>query len=82
MVIKFNPLSFYFLYPLRYFLGGRYIVSTANGDLYVRSVRAEDGLKRFSCMTINSLTGERKSSDSVLLSVRGEYQNDWNELNY
>ncbi|XP_055715988.1 cell adhesion molecule Dscam2 isoform X2 [Phlebotomus papatasi] len=51
-------------------VGGRYSVTLGSNDLYIRSVRSEDGLKEFSCLTINTLTGERKLSDPIFLSVK------------
>lgn len=52
--------------------GGRYIVTSGHGDLFIRSVRPDDAMKRFSCLTTNSLTGERKLSESVALSIKGK----------
>lgn len=53
---------------------GRYVVLAASGDLYVRSVRSEDGLMKFSCLVTNTLNGERQRSDAVMLQVKGEFQ--------
>lgn len=52
--------------------GGRYIVTSGNIDLCIRVVRPEDASKTFSCLTTNTLTGERKRSDSVMLSIKGK----------
>ncbi|XP_016950327.1 cell adhesion molecule Dscam2 isoform X1 [Drosophila biarmipes] len=51
-------------------VAGRYVVLAASGDLYVRSVRAEDGLMKFSCLVTNTLNGERQRSDAVMLQVK------------
>lgn len=51
---------------------GRYVVLSASGDLYVRSVRSEDALTKFSCLVTNTLNGERQRSDAVTLQVKGE----------
>lgn len=51
---------------------GRYIVMSGSNDLYIRNVRTDDAVKRFSCVTINSLTGERKISETVLLTIKGD----------
>lgn len=52
--------------------GGRFIVTHGTGDLYIRNIRPEDGLKRFACATSNSLTGERKLSESISLTIKGD----------
>lgn len=57
---------------LKNFTGGRYIVTSGNGDLCIRNVRPDDALKRFTCMATNSLTGERKLSEAVSLSIKGK----------
>ncbi|XP_022215231.2 Down syndrome cell adhesion molecule-like protein Dscam2 isoform X3 [Drosophila obscura] len=51
-------------------VAGRYVVLAASGDLYVRSVRSEDGLMKFSCLVTNTLNGERQRSDAVMLQVK------------
>ncbi|KAH8340543.1 hypothetical protein KR059_000756, partial [Drosophila kikkawai] len=51
-------------------VAGRYVVLAASGDLYVRSVRTEDGLMKFSCLVTNTLNGERQRSDAVMLQVK------------
>lgn len=51
---------------------GRYGVASGTGNLYIRSVRSEDSLKKFSCEILNILTGERKLSDHVFLTIKGE----------
>lgn len=51
---------------------GRYVVLAASGELYVRSVRAEDGLVKFSCLVTNTLNGDRQRSDAVVLQVKGK----------
>jgi hypothetical protein len=54
------------------FSGGHYMVTNGYGDLFVRNVRAEDGLKQFSCLAVNSLTGERQQSEAVYLDIKGK----------
>ncbi|KPU80416.1 uncharacterized protein Dana_GF18608, isoform B [Drosophila ananassae] len=51
-------------------VAGRYVVLSASGDLYVRSVRSEDALTKFSCLVTNTLNGERQRSDAVTLQVK------------
>ncbi|XP_033149971.1 Down syndrome cell adhesion molecule-like protein Dscam2 isoform X2 [Drosophila busckii] len=51
-------------------VAGRYVVLAASGDLYVRTVRTEDGLVKFSCLVTNTLNGERQRSDAVVLQVK------------
>ncbi|KAH8329742.1 hypothetical protein KR074_004183 [Drosophila pseudoananassae] len=51
-------------------VAGRYVVLSASGDLYVRSVRSEDALMKFSCLVTNTLNGERQRSDAVTLQVK------------
>ncbi|KAH8382248.1 hypothetical protein KR009_002562, partial [Drosophila setifemur] len=51
-------------------VAGRYVVLAASGDLYVRSVRSEDSLMKFSCLVTNTLNGERQRSDAVMLQVK------------
>lgn len=48
------------------------MVTNGYGDLFVRNVRAEDGLKQFSCLAVNSLTGERQQSEAVYLGIKGK----------
>lgn len=57
-----------------FWTAGRYVVLAASGDLYVRSVRAEDGLMKFSCLVTNTLNGERQRSDAVMLQVKGKLE--------
>lgn len=65
---------FFFLILFLFFLtGGRYIVTSGTGDLYIRNVRSEDSMKRFSCLTVNSLTGEKKLSDPIYLKGNGRF---------
>ncbi|XP_023034507.1 Down syndrome cell adhesion molecule-like protein Dscam2 isoform X1 [Drosophila willistoni] len=51
-------------------VAGRYVVLAASGDLYIRSVRSEDGLMKFSCLVTNTLNGERQRSDAVTLQIK------------
>lgn len=51
------------------------MVSYGSGELHIRSVRAEDGMYRYSCLTIHSLTQERKRSAPAILTVTGSYLN-------
>lgn len=44
------------------------------GDLHIRTVRADDNLKKFSCSTLNTINGERRESDAVYLSIKGKFQ--------
>lgn len=53
--------------------GGRYIVTSGNVDLCMRTVRPDDATKKFSCLATNTLTGERKLSEVVTLSIKGLY---------
>ena len=53
--------------------GGRFIVTHGSGDLYIRNIRPEDALKRFACATSNTLTGERKLSESISLTIKGDF---------
>lgn len=41
-------------------------------DLCIRVVRPEDAAKKFSCLATNILTGERKLSEVVSLSIKGK----------
>jgi Down syndrome cell adhesion molecule len=52
--------------------GGRYIIMSGNIDLCIRIVRPDDAAKKFSCLTTNTLTGERKLSDVISLSIKGK----------
>lgn len=56
---------------IKLYTGGRYIVTSGNVDLCIRVVRPEDASKKFTCLTTNTLTGERKLSDVVMLSIKG-----------
>ncbi|KAL7024043.1 hypothetical protein ACKWTF_012881 [Chironomus riparius] len=56
-------------------ISGRYIVTSGNVDLCIRVVRPEDASKKFTCLTTNTLTGERKLSDVVMLSIKEAPQN-------
>ncbi|XP_055923956.1 cell adhesion molecule Dscam2 isoform X1 [Eupeodes corollae] len=51
-------------------VAGRYVVLSTSGDLYIRSVRAEDGLVKFWCLTTNTLSGERQRSDSITPTIK------------
>ncbi|KAL5284148.1 hypothetical protein ACFFRR_006432 [Megaselia abdita] len=51
-------------------VGGRYVVLSTFGDLYIRSVRQEDGHTKFACMTTNTLSGERQRSEAVNLNIK------------
>lgn len=53
------------------FTGGRFIAASGHGDLCIRSVRLDDANKGFSCLTTNSLTGEKKLSEAATLSIKG-----------
>lgn len=53
-------------------LAGRYVVTSGTGDLYIRSVKSDDNTKKFSCQTTNILSGERKLSEPVYLSIKGK----------
>ncbi|XP_046477031.1 cell adhesion molecule Dscam1 isoform X1 [Neodiprion pinetum] len=48
--------------------GGRFVV-TSQGELHIRAARAEDGRATYSCLTLHSLTGERRRSDPATLTV-------------
>lgn len=48
------------------------MVSSGTGDLYIRSVKSDDNTKKFSCQTTNVLSGERKLSEPVYLSIKGK----------
>ncbi|XP_031617665.1 Down syndrome cell adhesion molecule-like protein Dscam2 isoform X3 [Contarinia nasturtii] len=51
-------------------MGGRYFMTSTIGDLYIRSVKSDDNLKKFSCQTMNKITKERKISEPVQLSAK------------
>lgn len=51
---------------------GRYFVTSGTGDLYIRSVKADDNLKKFSCQTMNKISRERKISEPVYLTIKGK----------
>lgn len=53
--------------------GGRYFVTSGTGDLYIRNVRPDDNLKKIACQTTNKISRERKLSEPVYLSVKGQY---------
>lgn len=46
-------------------------MTSTTGDLYIRSVKSEDNLKKFACQTFNKITRERKISEPVHLSAKG-----------
>lgn len=48
-------------------------MTSGNGDLYIRTVQADDGLKKFSCQTIHKISRERKLSDTIYLSTKGKF---------
>lgn len=50
---------------------GRYFTSST-GDLYIRTVKADDNLKKIACQTTNKISKERKISEPVHLSVKGK----------
>ncbi|XP_044257604.1 Down syndrome cell adhesion molecule-like protein Dscam2 isoform X1 [Tribolium madens] len=50
-------------------MGGRIVVTYGTGELHIRSARAEDGLARYSCLTLHILTQERKRSAPAILTV-------------
>ncbi|XP_061401537.1 cell adhesion molecule DSCAML1-like, partial [Musca vetustissima] len=49
---------------------GRYVVLSASGDLYIRTVRTEDSLVKYSCLVTNTLNGDRQRSEAVKLQVK------------
>ncbi|XP_039965640.1 Down syndrome cell adhesion molecule-like protein Dscam2 isoform X1 [Bactrocera tryoni] len=51
-------------------VAGRYVVLSSYGDLYIRSVRTEDSLVKFSCLVTNTLNGEKQRSDAIMLQVK------------
>ncbi|XP_063973280.1 cell adhesion molecule Dscam1 isoform X2 [Diachasmimorpha longicaudata] len=48
--------------------GGRFVV-TSQGDLHIRNTKAEDGRASYHCLTLHTLTGERRKSEHVTLTV-------------
>lgn len=50
------------------------MVTYGSGELHIRSARAEDGLARYSCLTLHALTQERKRSSPAMLTVTGRYK--------
>lgn len=58
------------LIPDRSDLGMRYIVTSPSGDLCIRNVNIDDRQKQFSCVSTDTLTGERKISTSVFLTIK------------
>uniref|UniRef100_A0A1S4GPA3 Uncharacterized protein n=1 Tax=Anopheles gambiae TaxID=7165 RepID=A0A1S4GPA3_ANOGA len=63
------------LLPGRSDIGTRYVVTTPGGELCIRNVNEEDRLKRFSCVTVDTLTGERKTSEAILLTLKDNIPN-------
>uniref|UniRef100_A0A1I8N7N2 Uncharacterized protein n=1 Tax=Musca domestica TaxID=7370 RepID=A0A1I8N7N2_MUSDO len=51
-------------------VAGRYVVLSASGDLYIRTVRTEDSLVKYSCLVTNTLNGDRQRSEAVMLQVK------------
>ncbi|XP_044742030.1 Down syndrome cell adhesion molecule-like protein Dscam2 [Chrysoperla carnea] len=49
--------------------GGRFLVTSGTGNLHIRSVREDDAQSLYSCLTIHSLTHERKRSPSIQLTI-------------
>jgi hypothetical protein len=52
-------------------VGGRFVV-TSSGDLHIKSAQSSDGDVNYSCLTLHSLTGERRRSAPATLMVTGE----------
>ncbi|KAH8408036.1 hypothetical protein KR222_011729 [Zaprionus bogoriensis] len=50
--------------------GGRHIVLAGSGDLFVRSIRFEDSLVKYSCLVTNTLNGDCQRSEEIMLQVR------------
>ncbi|XP_066247380.1 cell adhesion molecule Dscam1 isoform X2 [Euwallacea similis] len=50
-------------------MGGRIVVTYGTGELLIRSVRHDDSLPTYSCLTIHALTQERKRSQAARLTV-------------
>ncbi|XP_044017269.1 Down syndrome cell adhesion molecule-like protein Dscam2 [Aphidius gifuensis] len=48
--------------------GGRFVV-TSQGDLHIRNTKVEDGRVTYWCLTLHTLTGERRKSEHVTLTV-------------
>lgn len=48
------------------------IVTYGSGELHIRNARIEDGHSRYSCLTLHTLTQERKRSEPAILTVTGE----------
>lgn len=48
------------------------MVTYGTGELHIRNARIEDGLSRYSCLTLHVLTQERKRSAPAILTVTGE----------
>lgn len=48
------------------------MVTYGTGELHIRSARAEDGLARYSCITLHTLTQERRRSAPAMLTVTGK----------
>lgn len=66
------------LFQLNYICAaGRYAVIAATGDLHIRIVKSDDSLQKFSCVAVNILNGERRMSDAVYLSVKGELDKNY-----
>ncbi|XP_058830387.1 cell adhesion molecule Dscam2 isoform X2 [Topomyia yanbarensis] len=51
-------------------IGMRYIVTSPSGDLWIRNVDIDDRQKQFSCVATDMLTGEKKHSSSVFLTIK------------
>lgn len=60
-----------YCFSVEYSAGSRNMVLATSGDLYVRSVRSEDSLVKYSCLVTNTLNGDRQRSDEVMLQVIG-----------
>ncbi|XP_069687424.1 cell adhesion molecule Dscam1 isoform X3 [Periplaneta americana] len=54
--------------PARDDAGGRFVV-TSSGDLHIKSAQPSDGAVGYSCLTLHSLTGERRRSSPASLVV-------------
>ncbi|XP_076279934.1 Down syndrome cell adhesion molecule 3 isoform X5 [Lasioglossum baleicum] len=48
--------------------GGRFMV-TSQGDLHIRAARQEDAKATYSCLTLHTLTSERRRSEPATLTV-------------
>lgn len=64
-------LSYLSINESEFIIGGRYFVTSGTGDLYIRSIKLDDNLKKFACQTTNKISREQKMSEPVLLSVKG-----------